>query len=200
MGVIAYTFFYGDFPYVPQVKSSAEMKKVIREGTTLPSFQPKSRGSGHRSLPAISKQAEALVRALLDRSKDSRIVASDALQHNFILNAPSSEKLPSLQTTFRVCLKCGAFENRPVDKFDGNLDPLLDKLHSKHTGFALVQEAVKAPAKLKVNHSTRSDASTAASSDTDSAFTVGSNAPDWKTSNMSVGGCHQVSHSFGQPI
>lgn len=204
MGVIAYTCFFGDFPYVPKVKNSAEMKKAIREGTTLPSFKAKSRsGSGHKLLPAISKQAEALVRALLDRSKDTRIVASDALQHSFILHFPSSEdKLPSLQTTLRVCVKCGAFENRPVDKFDGNLDPLLDKLHHKHTGSALVQEAVKAPAKLKVSHSTRSDASTAASSDTDSAFTVGSNTPDWKTINMSVGGCHtgRASHSLGQPI
>lgn len=199
MGVIAYTMFYGDFPYLPKIRNSAEMKKVIREGATLPSFQAKGR-SGQKPLPAVSEEAEALVRALLNRNRDSRIDAAGALQFKFILNGPSSEeKLPSLQTTLRACLKCGAFENRPVDKFDSELDPLLDKLHRRHTGRALVQDAVKAP--TKADHSSRSDASTVASLGTSSQMTNGSTiTPDWKTSNMSTGGCHQASHSLGQPI
>jgi serine/threonine protein kinase len=173
MGVVAYTFFYGEFPYMPKVKTPTEIKRMIRDGTTLPSFQA-------WPLPAVSEEAETLVRALLNRSKEARIDAATALQFKFIRKGPSSEeKLPSLQPTFRICLKCGIFENRQVDKLDGNLDPLLDTLHRRHTGSALVQDAVKAPSKLRFSQSTWSDASTAASSGMD--------------------GCHQVPHVLGQP-
>jgi hypothetical protein len=175
------------------------MKRVIREGKTLPLFKPRGRSSG-KSLNPVSKEACACAKELLQRDKELRIKAEDVLNLEWLAQGPTpDERLPSLKSTLSVVLKCGAFENRPVDKFDSELDPLLDKLHRRHTGRALVQDAVKAP--TKADHSSRSDASTVASLGTSSQMTNGSTiTPDWKTSNMSTGGCHQASHSLGQPI
>jgi serine/threonine protein kinase len=204
IGVIAYVFFNADFPYLPEQKNSAEMKKVIREGKQQPSFRPRAR-SGQKQLPSASKDAETFCRALLNRSRDTRIDAAEALKLQFLAKGPGAEEtLPSLKLTFKACLKCGAFENRPVDKFDQNLDPLLDQLHRRHTGNSLAQADVRPTPKPKGKQS-RSDStqdncerSRTPSVVSGASSVLSSNSaatPDWKTNNMSAGGRHEASHS-----
>jgi serine/threonine protein kinase len=212
IGVMMYVFCFGGFPYVPEIKSSVEMKKSIKEGKVLPTFTPvsKSGSKSASSMPRVSQDTSNFVRELLNRDQAARISAADALQLDFMRNPlPPDAGLLSLKPLFPFVLKCGAFENRRIDKVDGALDPLLEKLHKRYHGIELSQaEEPPSPTRSKNKIST-SDASTAASNKdacgSSQALSVVSGSsrntssstmtPQWRTSNMSVGGRHPTTGS-----
>jgi serine/threonine protein kinase len=205
LGAIAYVFFYGRFPYLPEQKSSNAMKKVVRDGRPNPDYKPVHRQRGERS-PSVSKEAESFVRALLNRSAEQRITALAASDHNFVLEGPvHNASLPSLKVLLHLASKGGAFENRVFSAVECNLDLHLDKLHRAHNnGHALPKEDPAQPKErftsLRPRKASTSDTS-AAWEDCEgsrtpscvsgsSSFADSTATPVWRTSNMSIGGGH----------
>eukprot|EP00928_Gymnodinium_smaydae_P008037 TRINITY_DN12892_c0_g2_i1.p1 TRINITY_DN12892_c0_g2~~TRINITY_DN12892_c0_g2_i1.p1 ORF type:complete len:282 (-),score=26.13 TRINITY_DN12892_c0_g2_i1:8-853(-) len=70
VGVVAYRISFGRCPYVPKKKGSEAIKAMIRNGNPAPRFTSDERGS--------------FLRKLMERSKDNRCSASDALQSKFL--------------------------------------------------------------------------------------------------------------------
>lgn len=142
-----------------------------------------------------------LARLLLNRNQKERVSADDAAQQPFVLHGPPSvAELPALKPQLASAMKCGAFENRRVDKPDGELDILLEKLHRRYGGTYRLPMQEEEPA--KPTHSIAiSDASTAdtkgneAISDTTSGTGPLSSpvSQKWSTNNLSVGGRHTAS-------
>lgn len=138
LGVVAYVLFYGNFPYEPEVKKAAEMKKVIMDGFRRPTFRASSSSRPSTPLPAVSSDAEHFARELLNRKQFDRVSAEEAMELKFIRKGPSSNReLPTLAPYFAAASQIGAFENRRPDKEDETLDPLLRQLHQRHTGATL---------------------------------------------------------------
>lgn len=199
MGVMLYVLCFGGFPYLPEIKNSTEMKRVIREGRKLPTFSatPVSRaGKVPSPLPKVSIQAQRCCRLLLIRGQHDRITAEAVLKETFLASQPQ-EKLPSLAPILAMALKSGAFENRKVDKVDGELDPLLAKLHKRQTGLELKQDTESPRTKKPFVASDASQSTTASTasvvSDTSSRHSTTSTVtPRWQTNNMSIGGRHHA--------
>jgi len=73
LGAAAYVMLYGKFPYEPEVRSTAHMKRIISRGYPAPEYLP------IEGYPQPSKLAERVVRALLVRSPEKREEVGRAL-------------------------------------------------------------------------------------------------------------------------
>eukprot|EP00928_Gymnodinium_smaydae_P028795 TRINITY_DN21866_c0_g1_i1.p1 TRINITY_DN21866_c0_g1~~TRINITY_DN21866_c0_g1_i1.p1 ORF type:complete len:400 (+),score=48.00 TRINITY_DN21866_c0_g1_i1:68-1267(+) len=86
-GVVAYIVFFGCFPYNPRVKRNSAMKAAISVGIPEPFFTGDDRGH--------------FARTLLERSKEQRCSACDALKLAFLQPSTSSQPavIPELEFT-----------------------------------------------------------------------------------------------------
>jgi len=136
-GVIAYVFFFGQFPYVPTVASSTEMKEAIRSGHPSPNFQVNATLVGNHDGP--SKAGTDFVSSLINRIRKRRPNASQALcSELFKSHSPTraSGNQPSFRPMLHAAKKVGAFERRNLSD-DGPVDNLLKDLQLQHQGLPL---------------------------------------------------------------
>jgi len=136
-GVIAYVFFFGQFPYVPTVASSTEMKEAIRSGHPTPNFRVNATLVGNQDGP--SKAGTDFVSSLINRIWKRRPNASQALcSELFESNSQTraSGNQPSFRSMLYAAKKVGAFEKRNLSD-DGPVDNLLNDLQLQHQGLPL---------------------------------------------------------------
>jgi hypothetical protein len=71
---------------------------------------------------------------MLVRKPKERAAAAALLRDEYLQDASFTMDRPPLLPVLACAAKAGAFENHRLDAVDGNLDPLLGKLHAKFTG------------------------------------------------------------------
>lgn len=74
LGATAYVMLYGRFPYEPEVRTTANMKRVVARGLPAPQYKPID------AYPQPSTLAERIVRAFLIRNPTKRENAGRALE------------------------------------------------------------------------------------------------------------------------
>jgi serine/threonine protein kinase len=119
VGVVAYAFLFGSFPYMPKTQSSRLMKKAIVEGVS-PSFTPVARLTTNSS-KFRSSNASEFVRRLLCRQPEQRPSAIDALNLQYMTSTSDerhsvSVDLPSLEPMISSAQQVGVFGFQDVHK------------------------------------------------------------------------------------
>jgi serine/threonine protein kinase len=180
VGVVAYAFLFGTFPYMPKIRDAKLMKNAIVEGAS-PTFTPVGRhttnGSKFRSSAAIE-----FVRSLLSRQPEQRPSAIEALNVEYMTSIADdchalSDDLPSLEPMISSAQTAGVFDFQDVHK-QVHVDVLLNELQMQKHQVPLLR---KRPMNIKISKDTSSDnmsvPSTACPSET---------PPSRRSSKMSV--------------
>jgi aurora kinase len=119
VGVVAYAFLFGIFPYMPKARSSRLMKNAIIDGVS-PAFAPVGRHLTNASKFRSSTILE-FVKSLLNRQPEQRPSALEALNMEYMIaiadncHAPSVD-LPSLEPTISSAKEMGVFEFQDVHR------------------------------------------------------------------------------------
>jgi serine/threonine protein kinase len=115
VGVIAYLFFYGSFPYL--ATNAKGMRRAIKEGETLPTYQPAT-----DSIATVSAEAAAFCKALLNRDPKQRASADEALALPLLKGLETmAQDLPSLRPAIDAAARAGCFGRQskaPSDPLD----------------------------------------------------------------------------------
>lgn len=122
LGVVIYTLLYGTFPYLSLDYTSKAVKKAIKTGYPGPKFMPAAglkECASSRSLEALS-----FVSSLLERTPSSRLAATKALSHPFIMQVTRADAgamlagLPSLRPALLYIMGLDVAVSKRVEKAD----------------------------------------------------------------------------------
>lgn len=132
LGVSAYVLLYGEFPYVPETRTSQAMRNEIRTGRTPPAFAQTAHLEGVRQGgPRVSGAAESFLRWLLDRNPRSRATAAAAQTCTWIRDA-NNASTANFAPVYWAALRSGAFKPWRERENHGPLDALIVRLHGQY--------------------------------------------------------------------
>mmetsp|Transcript_116275 Transcript_116275/g.323191 ORF Transcript_116275/g.323191 Transcript_116275/m.323191 type:complete len:460 (+) Transcript_116275:29-1408(+) len=126
LGVVAYVLLFGAWPYAPPRLSGPAMKSAIKAGLPAPTFRAGT------ALPAVSGEASAWVRALLQREPERRPSAEEAMAHRS-LRAPWAAAGADLRRIVGAARRIGAFGSvGRGDEEASDLDSLLNEATERY--------------------------------------------------------------------
>jgi serine/threonine protein kinase len=177
LGVVAYSFLFGDFPYLPQETSSKAMKQAIINGKQ-PAFSPAPRAVVSQAARMRSDSAVAFAKTLLHRQPENRPSALEALDLPYMAAIGSGshmsevQQLPSLRPMLHSARKAGAFEVRDPTR-ESPIDELLNTRHFAKHGEPVPQtRPVKKPTAEQSGHKGSCNKGSPKSSEIDSNTTA----------------------------
>eukprot|EP00928_Gymnodinium_smaydae_P018080 TRINITY_DN16880_c0_g2_i1.p1 TRINITY_DN16880_c0_g2~~TRINITY_DN16880_c0_g2_i1.p1 ORF type:complete len:449 (-),score=55.90 TRINITY_DN16880_c0_g2_i1:368-1714(-) len=135
LGAVAYLLLFGRFPYMPKVIDSDAIKAMIRLGDPEPFFATDERG--------------AFTRLLLERSKNQRCSAREALNSTYLKSQMTSTQETWASEVESAALLASAAEKNVSVGVDSiaqhRLDDLLDRLQDKHARLPTKESVSSAP-------------------------------------------------------
>mmetsp|Transcript_111081 Transcript_111081/g.321014 ORF Transcript_111081/g.321014 Transcript_111081/m.321014 type:complete len:414 (+) Transcript_111081:80-1321(+) len=126
LGVLAYAFLFGTWPYVPAEQTGPAMKAAISTGKP-PAYASKA------GFPEVSGTAKSWLQVMLRREPEERASTQTALDSEFLTASWDESEGVCFRKAIRAAKRVGAFDQGPNARASTQLDAELRSLNIRRT-------------------------------------------------------------------